>query len=77
MKPHTIGETLIKPCLITAVESLLGTEASKKIKEIPLSNNTVKARIETMSGDIEDQLVCEIKKSSHFSLQCEEPTDVA
>lgn len=77
MKPHTIGETLVKPCLITAVESVLGTEASKKIKEIPLSNNTVKARIDTMSSDIEDQLVCEIKKSPYFSLQCDETTDIA
>lgn len=77
MKPHTIGESLIKPCLIKAVECVLGTEASKKVKEIPLSNNTVKARIDTMSNDIEEQLVCEIKKSPYFSLQCDETTDVA
>ncbi|KAK9708560.1 protein of unknown function (DUF4371) [Popillia japonica] len=52
-------------------------QASKKIQDIPLSNNTVKARIDTMSNDIEDQLVCEIKKSPYFSLQCDESTDVA
>lgn len=76
-KPHTIGETLVKPCLIKAVENVLGMEASKKIKEIPLSNNIVKARIDMMSNDIEDQLVCEIKKSPYFSLQCDETTDVS
>ena len=76
-KPHTIGETLVKPCLIKAVEHVLGVEASKKIQDIPLLNNTVKARIDTMSNDIEEQLVCEIKKSPYFSLQCDESTDVA
>ncbi|KAK9703058.1 hypothetical protein QE152_g29574 [Popillia japonica] len=50
-------ETLVKPCLIKAVQQVLGVQASKKIQDIPLSNNTVKARIDTMSNDIEDQLV--------------------
>ncbi|KAK9745154.1 hypothetical protein QE152_g7169 [Popillia japonica] len=76
-KPHTIGETLVKPCLTKAVQQVLGVQPSKKIQDIPLSNNTVKARIDTMSNDIEDQLVCEIKKSPYFSLQCDESTDVA
>ncbi|KAK9679572.1 hypothetical protein QE152_g39891 [Popillia japonica] len=71
-KPHTINETLVKPCLIKAVQQVLGVQASKKIQDIPLSNNTVKARIDTMSNDIEDQLVCESKKSPYFSLRCDE-----
>ncbi|KAK9686058.1 protein of unknown function (DUF4371) [Popillia japonica] len=75
-KPHTIGEILVKPFLIKAVQQVLGVKASKKIQDIPLSNNTVKARIDTMSNDIEDQLVCEIK-SPYFSLQCDESTDAA
>lgn len=29
-KPHTIGETLVKPCLIKAVQEILGLEAKKK-----------------------------------------------
>jgi len=52
-KPHTVEETLVKPCLVKAVEEVLGLEAKKQIQEIPLSNNTVKARIELMSNDIE------------------------
>ena len=71
-KPHTIGETLIKPCLMKATEQVLGLESSKTMQDIPLSNNTVKARIDTMSSDIQDQLVCEIKKSPYFGLQCDE-----
>jgi len=76
-KPHTIGETLIKPCLLKATEEILGKEAAKKIQDIPLSNNTVKSRIGNMSQDIEEQLICLIKKSPWFALQCDESTDVA
>jgi len=76
-KPHTVGETLVKPCLVKAVEEVLGLEAKKQIQEIPLSNNTVKARIELMSNDIEEQLVSRIKKSPCFALQCDESTDIS
>jgi len=76
-KPHTIGENLLKPCLLTAVEEILGAEAKKKIQEIPLSNNTVKARIDKMSFDIEEQLLVKIKNSPFFALQCDERTDVS
>jgi hypothetical protein len=42
---HSIGETLIKPCLLIA-SNIFGEDAKKKIQNIPLSNNTIKARIE-------------------------------
>lgn len=51
----------MKPCLFKAVKQVLGVEASKKIQELPLSNNNVRTLIDTMSNDIADQLVCEIK----------------
>ncbi|XP_045470679.1 zinc finger BED domain-containing protein 5-like [Harmonia axyridis] len=76
-KPHTVGETLVKPCLIKAVEEVFGLEARKKIQDIPLSNNTAKARIELMSNDIEEQLVSRIKISPFFALQCDESTDIS
>lgn len=76
-KPHTIGESLIKPCILKAVEEVLGVEAQKKIKDIPLSNDTVKTRIQKMSNDIEEQVLNKVKKSPYFALQCDESTDVA
>src|SRR5215469_10662173 len=76
-KPHTIGETLVKPCLLKAVEEVLGEEAKKKIEEISLSDNTVKNRIERMSQDIQDHLLIELKNYPFFALQCDESTDVA
>lgn len=76
-KAHTIGESLIKPCMLKAVEELLGQEAQKKIREIPLSNDTVKSRIQKMSNDIEEQVIDKIKCSPYFALQCDESTDVS
>ncbi|XP_050065774.1 protein ZBED8-like [Aphis gossypii] len=50
-KPHTIGENVIKPCLLTAVEEILGAEAKKKIQEIPLSNNTLLVFVRFLDND--------------------------
>ena len=41
---------------------VLGEKYEKSLREIPLSNNTVKRRIALMSEDIKDQVVNEIKK---------------
>ena len=76
-KPHTIGEDLIKPCLIEATKLVLGEDQSKKIDQISLSNNTIKRRISEMSFDILDQIVHEMKCSSYFALQLDESTDVS
>ncbi|KAF2882611.1 hypothetical protein ILUMI_23557 [Ignelater luminosus] len=40
-KTPTISESLIKPCMLKAAKNLLGQEAQKKIREIPLSNDTL------------------------------------
>jgi len=44
-KPYTIGEDLIKPCMLQACEVVLGKQAVKKLKVIPMSANTIKRRI--------------------------------
>ena len=40
-KPYTIGAELIKPCILSAAEQILGPEAARKFDGIPLSNNAV------------------------------------
>lgn len=37
-KPHTIGEELIKPCVLKATQIILGEGAEQKMKSISLSN---------------------------------------
>ena len=76
-KPHTIGEELIKPCLIEATTLVLGKEKASKLEKISLSNDTVKKRISEMSQDILLQVVEEIRSSSIFSLQLDKSTDVS
>lgn len=41
-KPHTIGETLVKPCALDMVESVCGREQRLMIEKIPLSNDSVR-----------------------------------
>ncbi|XP_050058609.1 zinc finger BED domain-containing protein 5-like [Aphis gossypii] len=76
-KPHTIGENLIKPCILDAVKLVLVEQHVEKTNKISLSNNTIKNRIEDMSKNILDTVLNEIKSSSFFALQLDESTDVA
>ncbi len=56
-KPHTIGETLIKPCTSKMVKRVLGDASERKIQQISLSNDTVKRRINEMSDDIKEKVI--------------------
>uniref|UniRef100_UPI00358E3DDC zinc finger BED domain-containing protein 5-like n=1 Tax=Myxine glutinosa TaxID=7769 RepID=UPI00358E3DDC len=78
-KPHTVGETLIKPCALKMARILFGEEAEKKFNKISLSNNTVQRRIADLSGDIKEQVIAEIKDAAFglFSIQLDESTDVS
>ena len=72
-KPHTIGELLIKPACIKIVEKLCGPQVAEKLKTVPLSNNTVKDRIDKMANNCEQQLVEKLRKGQ-FAIQLEETT---
>lgn len=78
-KPHTIGETLIKPCTLKMVKRVLGDASERKIQQISLSNDTVKRRINEMSDDIQEKVIQEIKSSSTgmFAIQLDESTDLS
>ncbi|XP_068227883.1 protein FAM200C-like [Palaemon carinicauda] len=74
-KPHTIGETLIKPCMMKAVNLILGEASAKKMQQVSLSNNTIQRRISKMSMDVKEQVLTEIDPL--FSFQLDESTDVS
>ena len=44
-KPHNIGETLVKPCLLECAKLVLGDTAYNQLKQVSLSNDTVRRRI--------------------------------
>ncbi len=78
-KPHTNGETLIKPCTLKIVKRVLGDACKSKIQQISLKNDTVKRRINVMSDDIKENMIEEIKSSptDTFAIQLDESTDVS
>ncbi|XP_076806381.1 zinc finger BED domain-containing protein 5-like [Clavelina lepadiformis] len=77
MMAHTIAESLIMPAAKILVRQVIGEEAAAKLDIVPLSNNTVKNRIEEMSVDIADQVIAGVKASKFgFSIQLDESTDV-
>ncbi|XP_076069775.1 protein FAM200C-like [Oratosquilla oratoria] len=76
-KPHSIGETLIKPCLVSCAGILLGESAVSKMKQVSLSNDTVKSRIFDMSCNTKSQLLAKVKASPVFAIQLDESVDVA
>ncbi|XP_045130239.1 protein FAM200A-like [Portunus trituberculatus] len=69
-------ETLLKPCIVDSERLVLGEESSQKMKQISLSNNTIKNRIAEMSEDIKENVVSKVMSSPFFSLQIDESTDV-
>ncbi|XP_076325135.1 protein FAM200C-like isoform X1 [Tachypleus tridentatus] len=76
-KPHTIGETLLKPCMMKAVNLILGEASAKKMQQVSLSNNTIQRCISKMSMDVKEQVLTEIKGSPLFSFQLDKSTDVS
>ena len=76
-KPYTIGEDLIKPCMLAAATEVLGPEAANKLQAIPISNDLVKRRIMYMAVDVKEQVIEQVKKSKYFAIQLEESTDLS
>lgn len=75
-KPHTIAENLILPAAIDMVNVMIGPEEAKKLKTIPLSNDTISRRIDEMATDVHNQIIENLKSSEFFSVQFDESTDV-
>ena len=76
-KPHTIGEELILPAVVEMCEIMLEKEAANKLIAVPLSNDSVRRRIEDLSDDIESQLLVILHFCEQFSIQLDESTDIA
>ena len=76
MKAHTIADTLVLPAAKTLVKNLIGDEAAAKLDRVSLSDDTVKRRIQEMSGDIAEQIIAGVKDSKlGFAIQLDESTE--
>ena len=56
---------------------MFGPSAVDKIKSIPLSNDTIRRRIEKLSENVESQLIEKIKDSTVFAIQIDESCDIS
>ncbi|KAF2889407.1 hypothetical protein ILUMI_16766 [Ignelater luminosus] len=72
-KPLDFFERKLKT--LNQQQTTMMQEANKQ-KSIPLSDDTIKRRIDDMAVDIRKQIVEKLKKSPHFALPFDESTDV-
>ena len=75
-KFHAIGESLIMPCATEIVREMYGEEKANALAKIPMSNDTVKRRISSMSEDITVQCTARLRDND-FAIQLDESTDVS
>jgi hypothetical protein len=77
-KPHTIGDTLGKPCSLEMVELICGLEQRKKLEAVSLSNEVIHSRIVYMSCNMSKQIVEELAASPFpFSMHLDETTNIS
>jgi hypothetical protein len=72
IKPHTMGENLMKSCVSETVRLVYGKQYTKK-----WITHHFQAAPSEISEDILDQVVAEMEDSSYFALRLDESTDVA
>ena len=56
---------------------MFGPKAEEKIRQIPLSNHTIRRRIFDMSTNIQDTVISSVKQSKMFTMQVDESTDIS
>ena len=74
--PHTTGERLVKPAAVIMARIICGEAVANKLDMVPLSDNTIKRRIEELSVDILQQTIAAVNQSEKFNLQLDETTDI-
>ena len=75
-QPHTIAESLVLSSCLEIVKIMKNENAVKKVKIVPLSDNSIRRRIDDMSDEILLQLKDSLMKSEVFALQLDESTDI-
>ena len=75
MKPHMIGERLVKPAAIDMARLMCGDSVAMKLQFVSLSNDAIKSRIADLSLNIKNQVVARMKKAGKWSYQLDESTD--
>ena len=78
MKPHTLAEEVTKSCVVDIADIVFRDDAVRKLKQVALSNDAISRRIKSLSIDIRDQLISDLKASPlKISIQLDESTNVS
>ena len=72
---HTIAKNSILPAAVDMYEVVWDSQCAAKLKEIPLSNNTISRRLDDISHDFRSQLLKRLNKTD-FVIQLDESTDI-
>ena len=64
------------PCAIEIVREMQGDQKAKALTQIPISNDSVKRRISSMSADILEQCTARLRNND-FAIQLDESIDVS
>ena len=75
-KPHTLAESFWLPCTKDVVSVVFGQSTADQLATIPLSDDTISRRIDSMADDVKSQVVEKLKQSPYFAIQLDETTDI-
>lgn len=67
----------MKPDVVEVTRTDYGGVVTMKIKQIPLSNDTIRACIYDMSNDIKQQVIAAMKTSGQVTLQLHKSTGLS
>lgn len=76
LKSHTIAESLILPACSEIASIMFGEDAKSEILKIPVSDDTIRRRINDMSCNIE-KTIANVLINKSFALQVDESTDLS
>ena len=69
----TVGESLLVPAVKEIISTVMEKDPAPVLQAIPLSDTTVKRRIDEMGANIEEQL-CEVLQKTFFSILLDKTT---
>ena len=71
--PFPVGESLLVPAVKEIISTVMEKDSAPVLQAIPLSDTTVKRRIDEMGANIEEQL-CEVLQKTFIGIQLDETT---
>ena len=76
-KAHSVGEALIKPCMLKVVNLILGEASEKEKQLVSICNNTIERPVSNISADVKKLILNKVKSFSLLSFQIDESTYIS